>query len=1164
MNPVQRMLCIMLVAILFFTAVFPLAPASEEGAGATASRDRVNWSNSSIGLPISGDYYGIALGDINKDGNADIAATNSGNWLRVYLGDGAGCWTAIAPQPPNGGGGDLRIGDIDGDGDMDIVTGSSSSTNGCHIFANNGATVFTEVTQTGLPTTGNWRGIALGDVNKDGRLDIAATNGYSGSNGLHVYTQNSTGKFADNSSGLPVTGERDSGVVLVDFSNDGNLDVACGGAAGSVICFLGNGGAGGTMTWTNSSTGLPAGRWTGINASDIDNDGSMDIVMSSYGAGQGLRAYRNVNNAASWTSWSTGLPTSNHYTDVTSADFDADGYVDIAAGRIAGNGLVVYYGNGTGTWAVNNTGLPQTISYCSIDAGDFSNDGGIDMVLASYTGTTPSYGLQAYRNNHAAVPLPQMTLLGPLGNASWSGGSWRQVSWNASNGTLPYSINISYSTDGGSTYPNIIATGIAQAVAGQNAQAWQLPSINSASVRVKVELRDATNRSVTRTSPNNFEIDSSAPAVLSTVPADGAQGASNSTSIMVRFGEAMNLSSAQGAVSISGLGAPALQSPVWSGDNLTFNTTGLLLGSRYNVTVSTLALDDSEPGNAMAAAYVFSFNTSVAPVPTISLTAPSGGELWFTGSQHNIQFMVGGGTGAKNVTLALSTAGPGGPWTAITSLLPPDGAQQYLWTVPASPSTNCYIRASATDSAVPPLSVNASNPVPFTIKDAAVPISVSVLSPNGGERWAAGTVQIITWNRTGGNGIVRINIECSRAGMSGPWTSVATGETDDGIYQWAVPDQPSANCFVRVSATDSYDPPQNATDTGNSAFTIAEAMKPLTVRVVSPNGGENWTVGTTQNITWNSTGGNGAVRYTVHYSVNGTGGPWTQIATILNGSTLCPWLVPPQPSVNCLFRVTASDEYAPPQNATDESDSAFTIYERPPPPPADGQPPSINFTSPAAGAAVNGTVAITVMASDNVGVMRIQLFIDGVSVANFTASQGTHTWVTTKKMEGSHVILARAYDAAGNAGNATLSVLVKFPTVTKPAEPGFMEKNGTVLIGLIVVIGVVCAVAALMMRRKPPQQAPAAAPPPAAQPYPQQAPPAAPYPPSGPPAQAPPSPPSSPGGYYPPAAPPQAPPPAPAPYAPPPSPGAPPALAAPPQPEPPSASPQPPPAQPPQ
>ncbi len=113
-------------------------------------------------------------------------------------------------------------------------------------------------------------------------------------------------------------------------------------------------------------------------------------------------------------------------------------------------------------------------------------------------------------------------------------------------------------------------------------------------------------------------------------------------------------------------------------------------------------------------------------------------------------------------------------------------------------------------------------------------------------------------------------------------------------------------------------------------------------------------------------------------------------------------------------------------------------------------PPTATITSPNNGSHVAGTVNVTTQASDNVGVVNIELYKDNILVGSSNQSPLTFEWNTAAETEGSHTFVSKAYDAAGNVGTSS-SVVVHVdntpPTATITA-PG----NGAILTGSAVTI----------------------------------------------------------------------------------------------------------------
>ena len=121
--------------------------------------------------------------------------------------------------------------------------------------------------------------------------------------------------------------------------------------------------------------------------------------------------------------------------------------------------------------------------------------------------------------------------------------------------------------------------------------------------------------------------------------------------------------------------------------------------------------------------------------------------------------------------------------------------------------------------------------------------------------------------------------------------------------------------------------------------------------------------------------------------------------------------------------------------------------------PPDTTPPTTSITSPANNATVSGTVNVTASASDNVGVVKVEFYIDSVLKSTSTTSPYTFSWNTTTVANGSHTIFSKAYDAANNVGtSATVTVTVSNSTAQQLLlNPGFESGavNWTTTAGVI-------------------------------------------------------------------------------------------------------------------
>ncbi len=184
--------------------------------------------------------------------------------------------------------------------------------------------------------------------------------------------------------------------------------------------------------------------------------------------------------------------------------------------------------------------------------------------------------------------------------------------------------------------------------------------------------------------------------------------------------------------------------------------------------------------------------------------------------------------------------------------------------------------------------------------------TIAVTSPNGGENWQVGSSQNITWSWTS---VSNVKIEYTTNNGSN-WTPIIASTPCDGLYSWTIPNTPSAQCKVRITDVTNA----SVTDQSDAVFTISAAPY---IAVTSPNGGENWQVGSSQNITWSWTSvSNVKIEYTTNNGSN-----WTPIIASTPCDGLYSWTIPNTPSAQCKVRITDVTN----ASVTDQSDAVFTI-----------------------------------------------------------------------------------------------------------------------------------------------------------------------------------------------------------------------------------------------
>ncbi|HPN39879.1 MAG TPA: hypothetical protein PL041_15885, partial [Melioribacteraceae bacterium] len=355
--------------------------------------------------------------------------------------------------------------------------------------------------------------------------------------------------------------------------------------------------------------------------------------------------------------------------------------------------------------------------------------------------------------------------------------------------------------------------------------------------------------------------------------------------------------------------------------------------------------------------------TILQPIQTIELTKPNGGETWVVGNTEEITWTS---TNISNVKIEYSTNN-GINWNIIVASTMAN-TNKYNWIIPNTTSSQCKIKISNVSN---PL-INDESFTTFSIVS-QIQKSITVNSPNGGETWYIGSNNQINWTSTG---VTSVKIDYSTNGGSS-WINITSNVNATlGIYNWTIPNTASLTCKIKITDVNS----PSVYDNSNANFVIAQTGQNLTL--TSPNGGENWEIGSNKNITWQGTNLNNVK---IEYTTN-NGSTWLTITeNSLGSSGLYNWLVPNTPSQNCKVKIQDASDGDP----LDISDAVFTI-------PSSGK--SITINSPVSGDTWEvGSIHNITWASNNVTNITIDYSTNAGQSWNFIAGSvnallGTYAW----------------------------------------------------------------------------------------------------------------------------------------------------------------------------
>ncbi|MCC7301507.1 MAG: T9SS type A sorting domain-containing protein [Bacteroidia bacterium] len=310
----------------------------------------------------------IDIADFDQDSYPDIAYMDLTNYeFHVLRGNGTGVFPAATNYQITGGWGPraLATADLNGDGNLDLVT-ANQNTNNLSVMYGSGSGTFQSSTNYSVGTSPF--AIISADLEGDGDSDLVVTN--EGSANISILLNSGTGIFAPAVNYSVGTNPRH--IAVADFDTNGIRDIAVtniGSANVSVLLGLGSG------LYASAVNFIVNAQPDGIAASDFDGDSILDLfVVTNYS----YCFLKGIGNG----SFAPSIPTATtSYRLAMVYDFNQDSIPDVACNRASIPAITIFLGQGNGTFLTSST-VSTFIGIQSFVLSDLNGDLKPDFVVA--------------------------------------------------------------------------------------------------------------------------------------------------------------------------------------------------------------------------------------------------------------------------------------------------------------------------------------------------------------------------------------------------------------------------------------------------------------------------------------------------------------------------------------------------------------------------------------------------------------------------------------------------------------------------------------------------------------------------------------------------------------------------------------------------------------
>ncbi|MFH0953203.1 MAG: FG-GAP-like repeat-containing protein [Verrucomicrobiota bacterium] len=327
---------------------------------------------------------------------------------------------------------DMQAGDVDGDGDADIIVPDGGSGGDLAWFENprpaSNPTGVTSWTRHAIDTVGYYaHDVDVGDVNNDGAPDVVTRGG-----AFMLWMQSTPTNWVSRDVGTEVGLTSGEGLGLGDVDGDGDLDLAAAGRWYEMPADPLNG------TIRTRTIGSVSGSEIATLVADLNADGRPDVVMCPLHTGGEFAWYEAPTNVLSgaWTKHVIDNSSGSH--KLSAADFNNDGLVDLALGleNIAPGGgeVVLWLNQGGATPTFSEQVVSGSPGAHNLRVGDIGNDHDMDLFGSGWIGQPPPATVWSNTTVSATNVPPAVALRRPAPNAVFHLGATVRLSAHAFDG----------------------------------------------------------------------------------------------------------------------------------------------------------------------------------------------------------------------------------------------------------------------------------------------------------------------------------------------------------------------------------------------------------------------------------------------------------------------------------------------------------------------------------------------------------------------------------------------------------------------------------------------------------------------------------------------------------------------------------------------------------